>query len=108
MKNLNVLYLLCSLLTLVSCTTMRPFSSNTKPGDVNDLQYFEARSYISLIQSGNKAKYNDSISRRSEQVLAKTIEGFSGKIPITSKSSRAEIEANPSLEKEIESWLSNY
>lgn len=102
MKYYNLLLIIFGVLTVSSCTTTKPLNSNVKPSEVTDLQYFEPMSYISLIQSGNRSKYNDTISKKSEKLLLKTVEEFGGKIPVTSIISITDTNTKNALEKEVE------
>lgn len=102
MKYYNLLLIVFGILTLSSCTTTRPLYSNVKPSEVTDLQYFEPMSYISLIESGNKSKFNDTLSAKSEKLILKTVEEFGGKIPVTSIISVSDSNTKSLLEKEVE------
>jgi len=102
MKYFSFLLITLGFLTVSSCTTTRPLKSDVKPSEVTDLQYFEPFSYISLIETGNRAKYNDTISKKSEELLLNVVNKFGGKIPVTGIISVSDTITKNKLEKEIE------
>ena len=83
MKNNKLLLTLIGLLIFSSCDTTKILTSNIKSTEITDLQYFEPSSYITLIETGNRGKYNDSISRQAEQLLTKITNTFRGQLHIT-------------------------
>lgn len=100
MKHLNQLLLV--LLILSSCTTTRPLTSVVKPAEITDLQILEPVSYISLIETGNKGKYNDSISQSSQVLVTKALKSFPDNIPFTGEITVVDSRIKQKLAKDIE------
>jgi hypothetical protein len=102
MKLYKIFFALFILIISSCSTTTKLLKSNIQPSDVSDLQYIQPFSYISLVQSGNKAKYNDSISNYSEEQLIKAINKFGGQIPVTNSILISDSIVKKKLEKEVE------
>lgn len=102
MKNYIPLLIVLGFFVVSSCTTTKPLTSNVEPSEVTDLQYLGPVSYISLIESGNRAMYNDTISRDSEQLLANVVGNLGTKIPVTGQISVSDTSTKNKLNKEIE------
>lgn len=102
MNQKNIFVILIAIFSLSSCVTKKPLSSNVKPIEVVDLQLFEPLSYVSFIETGNKAALNDSLSLESKQLVIKTINTFRGKLPVTGELFVADSVVNRKLAKEIE------
>nr|WP_271544675.1 hypothetical protein [Pelobium sp.] len=100
MKHLNQLFF--GLLILSSCATMKPMTSSVKHTEISDLQSFEPVSYISLIETGNKRKFNDSLSQISQKLLTSALKSFPDNIPITGDVSVVEPRVKQILAKDIE------
>lgn len=62
----------------------------------------EPVSYISFVETGNKARYDDSISQSSQALVAKTLKSFSDKIPVTGETTVTDPRKKQKLTKEIE------
>jgi len=62
----------------------------------------EPVSYISFVETGNKARYNDSISQSSQALVAKTLKSFSDNIPVTGETTVTDPRKKKKLTKEIE------
>ncbi len=101
MKKKDYYYLLIGALLLGSCTTTKPMRSSVQPREVNDIQKFETYSYISLIESGNRGKLNDTISKLSKSLLDETISGFRS-IPLTGSILPTDTITQKRIEREIE------
>jgi len=101
MKQLMI-FLILGVLFFSSCTTTRMLTSNITPTEVNDLQKFETFSYISLIESGNRGKYNDTLSNQSKILLGEIFESFNKNIPITGQINVTDTIVKKRMEKEIE------
>ncbi|GAB2987006.1 hypothetical protein GCM10027049_28540 [Mucilaginibacter puniceus] len=100
MKNLYVL--LVTLLILTSCTVTKPLTSSVSVADVTDIQLFEPVSMISLIETGNKGKYNDSTSQISKALLTTTLKSFPQNIPITGEITSTDNAVKIKLTNDIE------
>lgn len=68
-----------------SCTTSKLLTSGVSPVEVKDLQKFQTFAYISLIESGNSGKFNDTISNKSKISFSETLETYRDKMPVTKK-----------------------
>jgi len=91
---------LCAIL-IHSCTTSKMLTSTIKPNEVSDIQKFEPLSFISLIEKGNRAKYNDSLSQKSKALLYDAIDTFKQMIPFTGDIFISDTSCNRKLKKEI-------
>lgn len=100
MKHLAQLFL--GILIFSSCATTKPMTSAVKHTEISDLQSFEPVSYISLIETGNKGKYNDSLSQRSQALLTSALKSFPGNIPLTGEISVVDPRVKQLLAKDIE------
>jgi hypothetical protein len=97
MKILSVLFVV-SVFILDSCSTTELLTSDVKPSEVVDLQYFEPISYV----SGSKEMLNDSLSRNSKQCLNEIIQEFKDKISLTGEITVSNKATKQRLEKDIE------
>jgi hypothetical protein len=70
-------------MTFISCTTTKPLTSFVKPQEITDLQKFETLSYITLIESGNRGRLNDTISNKSRNLFSDVLGTFSNRLPLT-------------------------
>ncbi|MDA9555605.1 hypothetical protein N9R54_05150 [Pelobium sp.] len=77
-------------------------TSSVKHTEISDLQSFEPVSYISLIETGNKRKFNDSLSQISQKLLTSALKSFPDNIPITGDVSVVEPRVKQILAKDIE------
>lgn len=85
-----------------SCTTSKLLTSGISPVEVKDLQKFQTFAYISLIESGNSGKFNDTISNKSKILFSEALESFKGKMPVTGKISVTDNLIHNKIEKEIQ------
>ncbi len=83
MKRRYLLVLISLLLSWVSCAPVGPFTSKTKPEEVTELLKFETLSLIYLFEKGNKAFFNDSLSKISKNYFDGGLRTLS-KIPVSS------------------------
>ena len=97
MKILSVLFVVLVFI-LDSCSTSALLTSDVKPSEVVDLQYFEPISYV----SGKKEMINDSLSMDSRQCLNETIQEFNDKISLTGAIIVSNKTTKQRLEKDIE------
>jgi hypothetical protein len=86
---------------LGSCSTTELSTSEVKPSEVVDLQYFEPFSYV----SGNKKMLNDSLSSVSKQLLNEVVLEFKDKISLTGAILVTNNAIKQRLEKEIENLI---
>jgi len=76
-------------------------TSDVKPSEVKELQKFQTFAYISLIESGNRGKFNDTISNKSKEIFSEALHSFNNKIPITGEISVSDTIIENKIEKEI-------
>ncbi|WP_041537119.1 hypothetical protein [Pseudopedobacter saltans] len=74
-------------------------SAQTKLSDIKDIRLVFPVTYISEIQKGNKAQYNDSLSLISAQLIDSIIENYN--IDITEKSNLLEGKTRVQYEKDV-------
>ena len=87
------------ILLCTSCSTSNLLTSDVKPVEITKMLKIEPFSYISLIEKGNQAKLNDSISNITKVILNESLETFSEKLRLSSQ----EIKLTDSLgRKELE------
>ena len=79
-----------------SCSTSKFLTSDVKSVEVTEVLKIEPFSYISLIESGNKGVFNDSISSSTKIVLNESLEAFREKLRLSS----GEVVISDSLERE--------
>ena len=79
-----------------SCSTSKILTSDVKSVEITEILKIEPFSYISLIETGNRSAYNDSISSSTQLVLNESLETFRGKLRLSSE----EIKLTDSLERE--------
>ena len=99
MKN-NLLFLLL-IATITACTTTQPLTSSVKPKEVMEMAYFKPYSYISLIEKGNKAKYNDSLSSFCNELQLKVINKLSERIHLSEEINPIDTTTQHKLAREI-------
>lgn len=103
MKILTCFLFTISMVIMNSCTTSKLLTSNLKPSEVIDLQFFEPLSYISLIEHGNLKINNDTLSIYSQELLKRLVHDYKNKIPVTDDFFVTDHTVKLNLEKEIES-----
>lgn len=101
MKLYKLLLTLIGLIILVACNTTKIRTSKVKPAEITDLQQFEPLSYITLIEAGNRGKYNDTISQQAAQLLTKVTNKFRGQLHITDEITVQDTLLKSKIEKEI-------
>jgi hypothetical protein len=100
-----ILFSLALLIFFSSCSTSKILTSDVKPAEIKELHYFEPISYISLIESGNRAKFNDTLSRFSEQLLQKAVKKQEGKVPVKEVVSIEDTNIKNKIKQEISFML---
>jgi len=100
MKTLSVLSVVL-VFTLGSCSTTELLTSDVKPSEVVDLQYFEPFSYV----SEDKEMLNDSLSSDSKQRLNEIVQEFKDKISLTGTIFVTNNTIKQRLEKDIENLI---
>jgi hypothetical protein len=101
MKQYRLLIFTFGFIAFSSCTITKPLTSVVKPIEVTDLQCIEPFSYISLIEKGNRTKYNEALSRESKQLLIKVSNNYKDQIPIKGEIFVADTIVKRKLENEI-------
>jgi hypothetical protein len=101
MNKRDLFYLILGALFISSCTTTKPLTSAVQPTEVNDIQKFETYAYITLIESGNRGKLNDTISKKSKLVFDETLSEFKS-IPLTGSILPTDTVTQKRIEREIE------
>ena len=81
----SVKLFLCVAILCTSCSTSKILTSDVKSVEITEMLKIEPFSYISLIESGNRGAYNDSISRSTQTVLNESLETFRGKLRLSSE-----------------------
>ncbi|MFV0392227.1 MAG: hypothetical protein ACK5KP_10155 [Paludibacteraceae bacterium] len=84
-----------------ACTTTKRLTSGIQPSEVKDMQKFETLSFISLIESGNKGKLNDTLSEKSKSKFENTLREFND-IPLTNEINLSDTITKKQVGKEIE------
>ena len=93
----KILLSLFGVLLLNSCASTMLTNKSIKANEIQDIGYFEPISLISLIQKGNQAKLNDSLSFVSTKVLDSIIQKSN-----KPKISKQLLVENPKLKNRIE------
>ncbi|HPO62798.1 MAG TPA: hypothetical protein PK762_06910 [Candidatus Kapabacteria bacterium] len=103
MKRFSIFILILSSILFVSCSSVSKIqTSKVKPYEIKELQKFKTISYVELIESGNDAVFNDSISKKSENALSEALMNYKDKISL-----KGEIIVNDTfLQKQIELEIS--
>lgn len=102
MKKYSLSILILSPLLFTFCTSTRPLTSAIHPTEILDLQQLEPLAYISLIENGNKAEYNDTLSEKSKLTLTHVISTFNNRLPLTGTLLAEDGHDHYTLSKEIE------
>jgi len=102
MKNNCRSLLILSTFFFASCTSTKPLTSSVRPTEITDLQQLESLAYISLIENGNKSKYNDTLSDKSKLLLTSVLATFNKKLPITGTLQVDDVSIINKLNREIE------
>lgn len=105
MKTLSSILLVISAFILDSCTTTKLLTSDVKPSEVVDLQYFEPFSNVSLMYEGNEKILNDSLSNESKQRLYEIVQEFKDKISLTGTITVTSNTIKQRVEKDIENLV---
>lgn len=87
---------------MISCTATKPLTSHVSPGEVTGLKLLEPFAYMEMIEKGNKARLNDSISDISKQLNMQVLKSMNDQIPISGDIILKDPEINKSLEQEYE------
>jgi hypothetical protein len=101
MTNLKSLLLALAAINLTACTANRPLTSAVRPNQITELKKFQTFSYISLVERGNRAAYNDSISAKSRTVFSNMLKTFE-RIPLSGDVQVTDSFVSRQIEKEIE------
>lgn len=102
MKTLSILFEIVLVFILSSCSTTELLTSDIKPSEVIDLQYFEPLSYLSLTKKGNSELHNDSLSDYSRHLITEIVHDFKDNIPLTGTLIVTNNSLKQRLEKDIE------
>ncbi len=81
----NVTLFLCVVFLCISCSPSKFLTSDVMPDEITEMLKIEPLSYISLIESGNRSVYNDSISKNTQLVLNESLETFKNKLHLSSE-----------------------
>ena len=93
MKSIKLLFGVVILFT--SCSTSKILTSDVKSVEITEMLKIEPFSYISLIETGNRSAYNDSISSSTQLLLTESLETFRGKLRLSTE----EVKLTDSLER---------
>jgi len=99
------LFFLLFIIGIISCTTTPLFTSKIKPSEVNNILCFEPISVISLIESKNKALYNDSVSASARSLHLSLLYNMKEKIRLNSFYNWQNSALNSRLRKEVQVLL---
>ena len=100
-KTLHILFLLVLVSILDSCSTTELLTSDVKPAEVIDLQFFEPITYV----SGGKKILNDSLSNVSKQLITEIANDFKDNISLTGTILVTNNTVKQRLEKDIENLV---
>lgn len=96
----RIIFSLAGTIILNSCISSAPSASRIPTNEMNDIQKFETLSYIKLIDSGNSAYLNDSLSKKSKINFHESLSSFSN-IPITGNITTNDTSLRKEIRKEI-------
>jgi hypothetical protein len=102
MKQTNIQFILIIILASTSCTTSKIIKSNVKPEEISNLQIFEPISYIYYIEHGNRAFFNDSLSKISSQLILKVSNDFFNQIKLNDEITFLDTCSKNKIKNEIE------
>lgn len=102
MKKIKLFIFVSGVLLTTSCTTTKLLTSGVSPSEVSDLQKFQTFAYITLIESGNRGRLNDTISNKSIKIFSEALETFKNSIPVTGEVSVSDTLTQKKIEKEVE------
>ncbi len=88
-------------LMLQSCVSNKYMSSTTSIDEVDDMGYFEPYAYIQLINKGNRAKLNDSVSAMSKRSIDSVLQSNMDLYNIKNKIVIEDSVVNQKVEKEL-------
>lgn len=97
----KLLPFLLLVVVLTSCTTNKMLTSSVPPEEVNDIQYFDPISFLSLIENGNKSILNDSLSNVAKNKFLEALTSVEN-IPLAGYVSISDPVLKERLNKEIE------
>ncbi|HEY5125476.1 MAG TPA: hypothetical protein VIK14_17240 [Ignavibacteria bacterium] len=101
MKTLSTLFVVLVFI-LDSCSTIELLTSDVKPTEVIDLQYFEPFSNVYLFDKRKNMIQNDSLSIVSKQLLNESVQEFKNNISLTGTIIVTNNTIKQRLEKDIE------
>lgn len=101
MTRIKFFHLTVVVLIFSSCTTTKPLTSKVQPKDVSDIQNFETLSFITLIEGGNRGKFNDTLSRKSKEIFLEVLTTFKS-LPLTGNIFSSDTIVQKRIEREIE------
>jgi len=101
MKLNRILIFVFGFIAFFSCTTSKTLTSAVKSNEVTDLQFIEPFSYISLIEKGNRGKYNDELSNESKHLLIKVSNSYQNQISLKGDIFVSDVLTKRKLENEI-------
>ena len=78
MKRFSLCLLIVASISLFSCTTTKPLISSVDVSQISELALLEPIAYISLIEQGNRAELNDSLSYESTILISDLIRNVTG------------------------------
>jgi hypothetical protein len=102
MKKIKLFIFASGILLTTSCTTTKLLTSGVSPSEVTDLQKFQTFAYITLIESGNRGRLNDTISNKSIKIFSEALVTFKNSIPVTGEISVSDTLTQKKIEKEVE------
>jgi hypothetical protein len=101
----SVLFPIIFCLIGFSCSTTSLLTSDVRPSEITELQYFEPTSRIYFIKEKNKAVYNDSISKRSQSLQLEILDSLKEKIHLTNVIYWRDSSYSKRLRKEVQTLL---
>lgn len=102
MKKIKLFIFGAGIMLLASCTTTKMLTSAVSPDEIKDLQKFQTLAYITLIESGNKGKLNDTLSDKFAEIFTDALRTYKTRIPITGNIFISDTLIQMKIEKEIE------
>jgi hypothetical protein len=102
MKYFRIIFLFLLATQFISCTSVRYLTSDVKPNEITGLQRFETYANLNLIEKGNRAYYNDSISAESKAVFLKALKMYNDRIPLTGEIILTDTIIKNRIEREME------
>lgn len=87
---------------MISCTATKPLTSHVTPGEVTSLKLLEPFAYLEMIEKGNKALPDDSLSDISRLLNMQVLNNMNDQIPISGDIILKDPKINKTLEQEYE------